>query len=82
MNPEIMEKIDTLEEAADMIGQAADLIRSVFSDANTEAYLLNSLDHVASNSGNPYNLSIPQLIDRLYKDDGITDDDLALIRVK
>jgi len=67
MECEIMEKVDVLNQAAELITEAVELISSVFDDQNTQAYLLDGLNHAACNSGNPYNLSIPQLITQLME---------------
>jgi len=61
--------IDQLEEAIEKLNEAYEIISNVVNgDLYTQAYLLDSLSHMANNDGNPYNLSVPQIIEDIRKD--------------
>ena len=63
------EQVEQLERAAELIAQASAIITEVTKeDAEVECYLTNRLDHVAEGTGNPYDLCIPKLIERIKKD--------------
>ncbi|MDZ7355761.1 MAG: hypothetical protein ONB55_21790 [candidate division KSB1 bacterium] len=62
MNPlqdrKINEKIEVLEQALDLIGEALDMLNSAFrDDANFQAYVIDQISEHVSNS-NPYNQSL------------------------
>jgi len=63
------EQVEQLERAAELIAQASAIITEVTKeDAEVECYLTNRLDHVAEGTGNPYDLCIPKLIERIKED--------------
>jgi len=61
------ERIDALQEAADKIAQAVDILETVAGDVNTKAYLIEPLRGMGDGSGNPYDLSIAKLIVEIEK---------------
>jgi hypothetical protein len=65
------EMVLQLEEAQEHILNAIELIENVLADneeiRHYEAYLIDPLRHFADGSGNPYDESIPKLIDTLKK---------------
>ena len=63
------EQIIELEQAQELINEALDLISNVVGDdGNVDAYLLRKLSHIANDDGNPYDLSIPKLIENIRED--------------
>ena len=57
-----------LEKAIELLNEAYDLIESVVGeDGSTKAYLLNGLSHMANDDGNPYDLSVPKLIEEVKR---------------
>ena len=63
------EQVEQLERAAELISQASAIITEVTKgDSEVEVYLTNRLDHVAEATGNPYDLCIPKLIERIQND--------------
>jgi hypothetical protein len=69
MTEKAQDQIEMLELAQEKLNEALELIGNVVgNDRNTEAYLLNGLNHMANDSGNPYDLSIPKLIEQIRED--------------
>jgi len=63
------DQIEQLERAQELLNEAYELISDVVGeDGNTDAYLLRNLSHMANNDGNPYDLSVQQLIEQIEED--------------
>jgi hypothetical protein len=62
-------QIYILEAAIEKLNEAYELIHSVVGDdGRVDAYLLRGLDHMAHDNGNPYDISVPKLIEEIKED--------------